>query len=109
MGSQRQIADYFGVSLSFVEKLFTQLRSTGNLAPKPHAGGRTSCLDELVQLSLRNWLAAQSDLTLAELAARLEKTHGLRVDLPRICRLLQKMGLPRKKSHSMRRSVTGKR
>lgn len=109
MGSQRQVAEFFGTSLSFVEKLFTQLRSTGNLAPKPHAGGKPSRLDGKVQLDLRHWLQEQSDLTLAELAGRLEATHGIRVDLPQLCRLLQKMGLPRKKSHSMPRNATVKR
>jgi transposase len=39
LGSQRPIADIFGVSLAFVEKVLRQHRLTGELAPKPHAGG----------------------------------------------------------------------
>jgi transposase len=109
VGSQRQIAELFGVSLSFVEKLFMQLRRTGNLAPKPHAGGKTSRLDANVRLHLENWLQDQPDLTLAELAGRLDQTLGLRVGTPQLCRLLQAMGLSRKKSHSTPRSATGRR
>lgn len=81
-------------SLDLRTKYCAGLRGRGGLAA---AGGKTYCLTESVQGSVRDWLAEQADLTLAELAERLEKTHGLRVDLPCICRLLQAMGLPRKK------------
>jgi transposase len=37
LGSQRRIADVFGVSLAFVEKVVRQHRTTGDIAPKPHA------------------------------------------------------------------------
>ena len=49
--SQRKIAKRFGVALSFVEKLLKQLRETGDLAPKPHGGGRIPKLNA-EQLSL---------------------------------------------------------
>lgn len=77
MGSQRQVAKFFGVSLAFVEKLFAQIRSTGSLAPKPHAGGKPSRLGEPVQQDLRHWLQEQSNLTLAERAGHLETAHGI--------------------------------
>jgi len=34
-GSQRTLADLFGVSLSFVEKVLRRHRRTGPVAPKP--------------------------------------------------------------------------
>jgi transposase len=40
LGSQRALADLFGVSLSFVEKPVRRHRTTGDIAPKPHAGGQ---------------------------------------------------------------------
>jgi hypothetical protein len=45
LGSQRALADLFGVSLSFIEKLLRRHRATGDIAPKPHAGGPRSLLD----------------------------------------------------------------
>ena len=37
--SQREIAEIFHVSISFMESLLRQFRATGQIAPKPHAGG----------------------------------------------------------------------
>ena len=37
--SQRALAHVFGVNLLFVEKALRRYRSTGELGPKPHAGG----------------------------------------------------------------------
>jgi transposase len=45
LGSQRTIADMFGVSLAFVEKVLRQYRATGDIAPKPHGGGQKPPLD----------------------------------------------------------------
>jgi transposase len=45
LGSQQAIADIFGVSLSFIEKLLRRHRMTGPIAPKPHAGGQRPRLD----------------------------------------------------------------
>lgn len=107
MGSQRQIADVFGVSVSFVEKLLMQLRRTGQLAPKPHAGGKRPRLGEPARERMREWLQEQPDLTLAELAERLERELEVKVGLPWICRVLQAMGLPRKKSRFTPPNGTG--
>lgn len=40
LGSQRAIAELFGVSRSFVEKLLARRRSTGEITALPHGGGR---------------------------------------------------------------------
>jgi transposase len=105
-GSQRAVAERFDVSLSFVEKLLMLQRRTGAVAPKPHAGGKPSRLDVAARLQLQQWLADQPDLTLAELAERLHHTLHIQVSCPRLCGVLQELGLPRKKSHSMRANVT---
>jgi transposase len=108
-GSQRELAELFGVSLSFVEKLFIQLRRTGDVAPKPHAGGLPSRLDAAVRLQLQQWLAEQPDLTLAELVERLNQRLHIRIGTSRLCTVLQDLGLPRKKSRSMPASATRRR
>jgi transposase len=52
LGSQRTIADIFGVSLAFVEKVLRQHRTTGNIAPKAHAGGQKPRLGAAAQARL---------------------------------------------------------
>lgn len=42
LGSQRKIAELFGVSRSFVEKLLHRRRTTGEVSALPHGGGRTA-------------------------------------------------------------------
>ena len=44
-GTQRAIAELFGVSVSFVEKLLQRYRTTGNVAAKAHGGGQKRRLD----------------------------------------------------------------
>jgi hypothetical protein len=58
LGSQRRIAHVFGVSLAFVEKVVRQHRTTGDIAPKPYAGGPKPHLDTAVQAVVRwcRWL-----------------------------------------------------
>jgi transposase len=106
VGSQRQIAELFGVSVSFVEKLFIRLRRSGQVAAKPHAGGISSCIDAAARQQLQAWLTEQPDLTLAELAARLHRDLHLQVGVPRLCKVLKTMDVPRKKSRSTRASAT---
>lgn len=108
-GSQRQVAELFGVSRAFVEKLLKRLRETGDLAPQPHAGGPSSRLDAQAQQSLRDWLREQPDLTLAELIERLDTGLGIRIGDSRLSLVLRRLGLPRKKSHSTPASATKKR
>ena len=38
-GSQRQLAQMFGVSLSFVQELWQRYRRTESVEPKAHGGG----------------------------------------------------------------------
>ena len=106
LGSQRSIADIFGVSLAFVEKVLRQYRATGDLAPKPHAGGQKPRLDAAAQTVVQRLMGANPDTTLAELCTGVAAQTGVRVSVPTMCRVLQRLGLPRKKSRSTRRSAT---
>jgi transposase len=107
--SQREIANIFHVSLSFVESLLRQVRTSGRIAPWPATGGPSSRIDDIARQHLRDWLAEQSDLTLEELVARLDHTLGIRVCISRMCRVLQELGLRRKKRRFMPRSGTAKK
>jgi transposase len=105
LGSQRTIADLFGVSLAFVEKVLRQYRANGDLAPKPHGGGQKPRLDVAAQTIVQRLVGDQPDATLAELCTGVAMETGRRVSVPTMCRVLQRLGLPRKKNRSMRRNV----
>jgi transposase len=106
LGSQRALADLFGVSLSFVEKLLRRHRTTGNIAPKPHAGGQRPSLDAAADTLVRQLVRDNTDITLEELCAHVAAERGIRVSVATMCRVLQRLGLPRKKSRSTPASAT---
>jgi transposase len=106
LGSQRALADLFGVSLSFVEKLLRRHRTTGDIAPKPHAGGQRPALDVAAAALVRQLVHVNADITLEELCARVAGERGVRVSVATMCRVLQRLGLPRKKSRSAPASAT---
>lgn len=103
--SQREVAELFHVSQSFVESFLRHVRRTGHLEPKPRVGGPLPRIDDNARQRMRLWLAEQPDLTLEEVAARLQRECGIRACVSLVCRVLQKLGLPRKKRRSMRPSV----
>lgn len=105
--SQREIAELFNVSRSFVEVLLRQYRrSGGELVPKRRKCGRHSLLDETCRAHLRHWLLAQPDLTLKELIGRLQAKTGIVASEPTMCRVLHQMGMRRKKRHFMPQNGT---
>ena len=106
LGSQRALAVLFGVSRSFVEKLLQRRRTTGEITPRPHAGGRRPACDATTFGLVRQWVRENPDATLEELALQLRQQCGLRVSISTISRLLTRAGLPRQKRHSMPASGT---
>jgi transposase len=106
IGSQRAIAALFGVSQSFVEKLLRRRRVTGDIAPRPHAGGRHALCDGSARARLRRLVQTAPDATLAECCEQLYAQGGLRVSVPTMARLARQLKLPRKKSRSMPANAT---
>jgi transposase len=104
-GSQRALAALFGVSQAFLEKLLHRRRTTGQIAARPHAGGRQPRCDTTALAVVRQLVLEQPDATLAELCSQLQQRQGLRVSVATMCRLLQRLDLPRKKSRFMPPSV----
>ena len=68
--AQREIAEEFGVSKSFVEKLLQRQRTTKSSDALPLGRGRTAILEHH-QKTLQQLVAKQPDATLAEIQARL--------------------------------------
>ncbi len=104
--SPSEVAEYFGVSRSFVFKLLRRYRKEGTLAAKPRGGNRPAALDAKALLVLRRLVREQPDATLAELCGLLEARGGVKVRVWTMCRALARLKLPLKKSRCTTASVT---
>lgn len=97
-GTLDEVAETFGVGRCPVASMMKLWRTGQSLLPLPHGGGAQATLDEKLLALLREQVAAQPDATLSELAADLRRQAKVAVYLSTVCRALQKLGLPRKKS-----------
>jgi transposase len=104
--SQAEVARLFGVSRSFVEKLLQLRRRTGALEPDRKRAGRPARIDATTCAQVQRWLQEQNDLTLAELADRLQAQCGLCVSISCVWRLMQRLHMRRKKRPSMPPNAT---
>ena len=107
--SQDRLARMLGVSYSSVKRIWQRYRQTGSAQLRPFAGGKRPKLTEQQNESVRQFVRADTDATLREVQRWLEAMHSVRVSLPALSGLLTKLDLPRKKSRSMRPSVTRQR
>lgn len=88
-GTQQELADVFGVSLSWVEKVLRHWRATGQTeAPTYRHGPLPTWKPARVARAVHQ----HPDATLAELGQRLHLSAAT------VCRALQRLDLPRKKS-----------
>jgi transposase len=94
--TQPQIAEKYEISLRTVETWARQWRETGTIKAKPHPSGPPRTLQTFDEL-IRQAIAAQPDLTLAELCLRITSKTQVRASASMMCRELQHLNLPRKK------------
>jgi len=94
--TREQVAQTFGVSRSFAQKLLRRWRETGSAAALPHGGGRPRTLARDTR-RIRAEVKRQSDATLAELCERVEQAGGPSSSPSMMCRELQRLNLRRKK------------
>jgi transposase len=100
------IAERFSVSVGFVKKMLSLQRTTGDLAPRPHGGGRSASLTARQCQLLSRKVRAENDISLAELQTLLQEQEGVSVHVSTICRALARLDLPHKKRASPPRSAT---
>lgn len=96
------IAERFEVSRVYVYDVKRRL-SQGERSSQKVGGHRVSKLAPW-EPAIRSWIAAQPDLTLAELAARLKAEAGLVLTPPAIWHQLNRWGLSFKKNAARRRA-----
>jgi len=106
--SLSQLAARFLVSASWAKKISAQRRRTGHAERVPHKPGRKPHADARAQQQVIGWVAAEPDLTLVEIQAKLDREAGVILSRGRVWFLLKKLGLRLKKSHSTPPSATPK-
>jgi len=94
-GTQAELAEWFGVSLRWVEKVLRRWRRTGQTAAGPFRHGP---LPVISPVRLERLVQRHPAATLAELG------HHFEVSAPTVCRALQRLDLPRKKDPPCQRT-----
>ena len=96
-GSQRQLAERFKVSLSFIRDLRRHHRETGSVQPKPHAGGAVAKLGKEQLHIVKALVKAQPDALLTELCERFAGQTGVEVSVSTMQRAVCQLKLSVKK------------
>jgi transposase len=89
-GTQAELAEWFGVSLSWVEKVLWRWRTTGQTAAHPFRHGPLPCV---APARLERLVQRRPAATLAELG------RHLKVSASTVHRALERLNLPRQKRH----------
>ena len=103
--SRRAAAVRFGIAPSTAIKWLQQWRRTGSVQPRPRGGDKRShrLVSHAAEILAR--IEATPDITLAEIVAHLQQTHGLAVAPGTVWRLLDRHGLSFKKNGARRRAA----
>lgn len=106
--SCRATAARFGIAPSAAVKWHRLWRETGSVAPRRQGGDRRSDRIEAVGDAILRMVEEASDITLAEIAERLEREHGERFAASTVHRFFRRRGWSFKKSPRMRASRTAR-
>ena len=99
--STQQLAERFQVSYSFVNRLLRRYEATNSIDPLPHGGGKPPLINSEQLNIVKKLVEEDNDATLQELCDRLKQKTGIKVSIPTMHRLVQKLNLTRKKKHFM--------
>lgn len=97
-GSQRELAERFKVSLSFIRDLRRHQRETGTIMPKPHGGGAVAKLSTKHLPIVAALVTAQPDALLEELCERFAEQSGVSVSVSTMQRAVCQLKLSVKKN-----------
>ncbi len=105
--SRRAAARRFGVAASTAIKWMDQWRRTGDVGPRPQGGDYRSHRIEAHAEEILALVDEAPDITLSEIAVRLDEGHGLTVAQSTIWRLLDRHGMTFKKNRARLRATAG--
>ena len=102
--SCRAAASRFGVAASTAVEWVRRWRDTGVMAPRPQGGDKRSTRIETHAAEILGLVADKVDITLAEIAAHLEREHGARFAPSTIWRCLDRHAQTFKKNRARQRA-----
>ncbi len=105
-GTLAELADRFGVSLSWAWKISSARKRTGSAKRKPYQAGPKVRVD---REAVQRLLEANPDLYLRELQAELMASDGIQVSTPHLWKIVGELGFRLKKSRSTPPSAIRKR
>lgn len=97
-GSQRQLAQRFKVSLSFVRNLLRHYRTLGQVEAKRRGGYLEPTIRDEHLIIIKSLIEAKNDLLLKELCARFQERTGISVSITTMHRAVKRLNLRRKKN-----------
>ena len=100
----RAAAARFGIAASTAIKWTRRWRDTGTSTPRPQGGDKRSERIETHADAILGLIAERVDITLAEIAAHLERTHGERFAPSTIWRFLDRHAQTFKKNRARQRA-----
>lgn len=103
-----EIARRFEVSRVWVYQVKARWLQDGERGTRPMGGYRVSRIAHL-QATVRAWIKAQPDLTLAQLCQRLAEQEGIQIKPPALWHQLDKWQLSFKKNPARQRASTRRR
>ncbi len=101
-----QIARHFSVSVSYVSKVLSRRRLTGETRARPQRCHLRPKLEPLYD-AVRGYIRAKPDATLRDVQTWLKDAHGVIASEGLVCETLGLLKLTRKKSRCGRPSRTG--
>ena len=108
-GSFRKLAEVFGVSLGYVEKIFRHRAQSGQMERVLYRPGPKGRIDAELNRRIVELIAQHADITIAELQERIVRDTGVRLGWSTVRRGIGALGLRLKKSRSTPSSGIRKR
>jgi len=105
--SRRSAAKRFGVAASTAIRWVDQWRRTGDVGLRPQGGDHRSHRIEVHAEEILALVDEMPDITLGEIAERLDEVHGLTVAQSTVWRLLDRHGMTFKKNRTRQRATAG--
>ena len=106
--SQDEIAELFGVCQKTVSNFVRRKDETGSPDKLPRGGGRQPQLDDHARQFIVEMIKENSHVRLAYLCQRVDELFNKKVSQSTMCRVVEALGLPRKKRRSTQVSATAK-
>ena len=106
--SQADVAALFRIGGASLRRWLREYRETGDLTPKPHAGGQSPKLSLEGAELLRSIVNRENDRTLEEYCRLLEEAGGPRLARSTMYDALERLGITRKKKRSTQPKGTGR-